>query len=157
MLNWNQDVCITINVLAVGPHPSSESLYPLNSLKAIKLINGTWRMRITQNLSLRSFIPLFSVFSIFYFLFSQFFRQVQYTKYLCFQSRQIQWSSITHSEIPFLLNTALAPPSLNPANIFFSNELWVCCHCPRAECKMCWERNWHGDKPIHGKRALLGS
>lgn len=105
-----------------------------------------------------SFHPI--VFCICYF-FSQFFRQVQYPKYLCSQSRQIQWSSITHSEIPFLLNMALAPPSLllllNPANIFFSNELWVCCHCPRAECKMCWERNWHGDKPIHCKRALVGS
>lgn len=56
VLNRNQAVCITINVLAVGPHPSSESLYPLNSLKAIKLINGTWRMRITQNLSLMQFL-----------------------------------------------------------------------------------------------------
>lgn len=56
MLNRNQALCITINVLAAGPHPSSESLYPLNSLKAIKLINGTWRMRITQNLSLMQFL-----------------------------------------------------------------------------------------------------
>lgn len=104
------------------------------------------------------FIPLFSVF-----FFSQFFsvRWVQYAKYRCSQSRQIQWSSITHSEIPFLLNMTLAPPSLllvlNPANIFLSNELWVCCHCPRAERKMCWEWKWHGDEPIHVKRAPPGS
>ncbi|KAL0184527.1 hypothetical protein M9458_020223, partial [Cirrhinus mrigala] len=53
--------------------------------------------------------------------------RVQYAKYRCSHSRQIQWSSITHSEIPFLLNMTLAPPSLllllNPANILLSNEL----------------------------------
>lgn len=109
-----------------------------------------------------SFYPIvFCILSLslffFFFFFSQFFRQVQYTKYLCSQSRQNQWSSITHPEIPFLLIVALAPPLFNPASIFFSNELRVCCHCPRAESKIGWERNWHGDKQIHGKMALLGS
>lgn len=90
---------------------------------------------------------------------------VHNAKYLRSQSRQIQRSCITYSEIPFLLNTTLTPPSLlDPANIFFSNELWVCCHCPRAECyshkkknkKTCWERI-DGVEPIHSKTALLGS
>lgn len=159
VLNRNQAVCITINVLAVGPHPSSESLYPLNSLKAIKLINGTWRMRITQNLSLMQFLSHCLVSLLFLLSSVSHCRPGQYPKSLCSQTRQIQWSCITHSEIPFLLNMAVAPPSLflllNPANIFFSNELWVCCHCPRAK-KKCWERNEHGDEPIHSKRALHG-
>lgn len=146
MLNWNQDVCITINVLAVGPHPSSESLYPLNSLKAIKLINGTWRMRITQNLSLMQFLSHCLVSSLF-FLFS--FLQCQTSPVPQIPLFAIQADVVVmyfsfRDSIPFKYGSGSLFPPLAAQSCQHLFLQWTV--------GMLWL-----SKPIHGKRALLGS